>query len=134
MLDGMQKNRQVLVAEEAVPGQRCTLGRFSVSPFVALYPRVFVFPTVAFSVPSIFSFSQQYLSDDITSEAEQSFLSVRDKPHERFFNFAVKGKTLVKNSLLSLQCYQLQRLYPCFTKFPIPKASITWVHFSQMLI
>lgn len=48
MLDGMQKNRQVLVAEEAVPGTQVYTRPASPSHrFAALYPRVFVSPTVA---------------------------------------------------------------------------------------
>lgn len=91
------------------------------------------FPQLPFSVPSIFSFSQQYLSDAVTSEAEQSFLSVRDTPHELFSMSAIRRKH-ARRTLLHYNVINSKNCSYGSQECPISQASITQAHFSQLLL
>lgn len=105
------ENRNVLVAPKVTLAINQGINSAQTSPSHRLLHCIHVslsFPQLPFSVPSIFSFSQQYLSDAITSEAEKSFLSVRDLTHELLKMFAVREssylRTLHDNGANSKNC------------------------------
>lgn len=132
LLYGMQKTEKFLLAQKIMfvineginLGLTCPPHRLLHCIHVSLS-----FPQLPFSVPSIFNFSQQYLSDAITSEAEQNILSVVDTTCELLKMFA--GKFHLKTT--SLQCYQFQNCAQG-SQFSFPQTSMTHVHFSRLLI
>ena len=107
---------------------------FSFSPFVALYPRVFVFPTVTL----LGAFYIQFLIavfvwwHHIWSRIEFSV-------SERYATwavqlFAVRGKHLWRTLFFHYNVTNCKGCIHVAQEFPIPKLSVTCIHFSQLLI